>query len=60
MTTSLKASRYSDGLTFLKNSVSTNKNHTINSLIPKRTEHNANITIKPQVEKQKEKERNKE
>ena len=54
-----KASRYSNGLTYLKNMVTTNQKYVINSQNQK---ENSSImqkkTIKPQ--KEKEKERNKE
>ena len=53
-----KASRYTKGLTYLKNRVTTNQKHTIDSQKPKEREYKYNTRkkiIKPQNEKQKEK-----
>ena len=59
-----KTSRYRKGLTYLKNRVTTNQKHTIDSQKPKRREPKRSIIqkkiIKPQKEKQKAKERDRE
>ena len=60
MTTSLKASRYRKGLTYLKNRVTTNQKHTIDSQKPKEKSMSTIQEKTIKLQKEKEKERNKE
>ena len=46
-----KASRYNSGLTYLKNRVTTNQKHTIDSQKPKRREHKQNTKENHQTTK---------
>ena len=56
-----KASRYREGLTYLKNRAATNKKHTIDSQMPKRRENKHEIKGNYQTTKRKRsKRRNKE
>ena len=55
-----KASRYNSGLTYLKNRVTTNQKHTIDSQKPKRREHKQNTKENHQTTKGKTKRKRKE
>ena len=55
--TELKANRYSIGLTYLKNRVTTNQKHTLDSQKSKRREHKHKVKGSPQWKPQKERER---
>ena len=48
-----KAGRYRKGLTYLKNRVTKNQKHTINSLKPKRRKHEHNVRANHQTKKRK-------
>ena len=55
-----KTSRYRKGLTSLKNRVTTNQKHTVDSLKPKRREHKHNVKGNHQTTREKKKEKEKE
>jgi len=52
-----KANRYSKGLTYLKNRVTTNQKHTLDPQKSKRREHKHKVKGNPQWKPQKERER---